>query len=62
LASGYESHVLVAPNDRLTQPVLAISWGHRRGYDSAADPGVAEFTGVYRQRGRAGGDCPLPAD
>ena len=62
LASGYDSHVVVAPNDRLTQPVLAISWGHRRGYDSAADPGLVEFADVYRQRGRATGDCPLPAD
>jgi hypothetical protein len=62
LASGYESHVVVAPNDRLTQPVLAISWGHRQGYDSADDSKLAEFADVYRQRGRATGDCPLPAD
>jgi hypothetical protein len=54
--------VVVAPNDRLTQPVLAISWGHRRAYDSAGDPGLLEFTDVYRRRGRADGDCPLPAD
>ena len=53
LAGGFESHVVVTSNDRLTQPVLAISWGHRRAYDSAADPGLAEFADVYRQRGRA---------
>lgn len=62
LAAGFESHVVVAPNDRLTQSVLAISWGHRKAYDDAGDAGLAEFTEVYRQRGRAGEDCPLPDD
>lgn len=62
LAAGFESHVAVTSSDRLTQTVLAISWGHRKAYDSAADAGLAEFTEVYRQRGRAGGDCPQPGD
>jgi hypothetical protein len=62
LASGYDSHVVVAPNDRLTQPVLAVSWEHRKAYDSGTDPELAEFADVYRLRGRADGDCPLPAD
>ena len=61
VAATFESHVVVAPNDRLTQSVLAISWGHRRAYDSGADPEVAQFAEVYRHRGRARGDCPLAA-
>jgi len=60
LAAGFESHVVITSSDRLTQAVLAISWGHRKAYDTAGDPGLAEFADVYRQRGRAGGDCPLP--
>jgi hypothetical protein len=62
LAAGFESHVAVTSSDRLTQAVLAISWGHRKAYDTADDPGLAEFADVYRRRGRAGGDCPLPSD
>ncbi len=62
LAAGFDSHVVVAPSDRLTQAVLAVSWGHRKAFDAAGDPGLAEFADVYRQRGRAGADCPLPGD
>ena len=57
LASGYESHVVVAPNAQLNATVLAISWERRQTYDAAAD--AAEFAEVYRQRGRAGGECPI---
>ena len=62
LLADFESHVVITSSDRLTQAVLAISWGHRKAYDAAGDPGLAEFADVYRQRGRAGGDCPLPGD
>jgi len=62
LARGYESHVVVAPNARVGSGVLAVSWEHRMSYDSAADPGVAEFADTYRQRGRGRADCPLPGD
>jgi hypothetical protein len=60
LAADFESHIVVASSDRLTQAVLAVSWGHREAYDAAADPGLAEFADVYRQRGKDGKDCPLP--
>ena len=58
LLEGYETHVVVAPNDRITQAVLAVAWERRRAYASGDDPGPAEFTDIYRQRGQAGGDCP----
>ncbi len=62
LASSFESHVVVAPNDREGPPVLAVSWGHSKDYQAATDPEVADFADIYRRRGRAGGDCPIPAD
>jgi hypothetical protein len=62
VAATFESHVVVASSDRLSQPVLAISWGHRRAYDSASNPEVALFAEVYRHRGLANGVCPPAAD
>ena len=58
-AAGFETHVVVAPNDRITQAVLAVAWERRMGYASANDPGPAEFTDIYRKSGKAGADCPI---
>lgn len=60
LAADYDSHVVVAPNDRISQSVLAVSWDRRKGYGSAAD--AREFADTYRKRGPAEADCPLPGD
>jgi hypothetical protein len=60
LAGRYESQVVVAPSDRLDRAVLAVSWGRRKGFDSAADPGVAGFADTYRFRVRAREACPVP--
>ncbi|MBM3694841.1 MAG: DUF3105 domain-containing protein [Actinobacteria bacterium] len=60
LANAYESHLVIAPSDRLNRPVLGVSWGRRLAFDSADDPAVAEFATTYRLRGPATADCPLP--
>lgn len=62
LLEGFETHVVVAPNDRITQAVLAVAWERRLGYASADDPGPAEFTDIYRQSGKASADCPIAGD
>jgi hypothetical protein len=62
LAGGYDSHVVVTTNGRLTQPVLAVAWERRAGFAAATDEGVAAFVDTYRLRGPADADCPLPAD
>ncbi len=60
-AAAHPSHVVVAPLDGLSDLVLAASWGHRKSF-TAMDDALVEFIDVYRRRGAARADCPLPAE
>jgi len=58
LAADYESHVVVAPNEVVTDGVLATGWERRLAYPDADDAGLKKFVDTYRQRGAAKADCP----
>jgi hypothetical protein len=57
VAAGYESHVIVSPNDGITDSIVATAWTRRAAYEAAAD--TAAFIDTYRmKKGPEDGDCP----
>jgi hypothetical protein len=48
LAAG-QTHVLVSPYAGLQRPIVLTAWGVQKGYDSADDPGIAEFIVAFQQ-------------
>lgn len=57
IAQGYDSHVLVSPNDGIDTPVVATAWNRRLAYDQGAS--AADFVETYRLSGPEDGDCPV---
>lgn len=58
VAAEHDSHVIVAPNPGIDHPVVVTAWNRRASFDTADDPGIAEFVETYRQRGPEQVDCP----
>ena len=56
VATEWDSHVIVAPNEGIDSPVVATAWNRRKSYDGV-DPEVQEFVETYRQRGPEKVDC-----
>lgn len=50
----HDSHVIVAPNPGITEPIVATAWNRRMRFQSAADPLLAEFVDTYRTRAPEG--------
>jgi hypothetical protein len=58
LLGDFDSHVIVSPNDAITDPIVATAWNRLKRYTR---PGaeVAEFVQVYRKRGPEKVDCDI---
>lgn len=50
MVNRFDDRVILAPNDALTQPVVATAWTRFKAYDSA-DPEIEQFIETYRNRG-----------
>jgi hypothetical protein len=48
LADG-QTHVLVTPYPDLKRPVVLTAWGAQQGFDSADEPGIADFIRDFQQ-------------
>jgi len=57
VAGEYDTHVVVSPQEGLSDPIIATAWNRLMRYDSAE--GVAEFLDIYRERSAGDGDCPM---
>lgn len=55
----YESHVIVAPNPGIEEPVVATAWNRRMRFDDADEPRIGEFVDTYRKRGPERVRCPI---
>lgn len=57
---SYDSHVIVAPNPAIADPVVATAWNRRMRFESAGDPVLAEFVDTYRHRAPEGSqECDI---
>jgi hypothetical protein len=50
IVNQFDDRVIMSPNARLTDPVVATAWTRLKAYDGA-DPEIAEFIQTYRERG-----------
>lgn len=50
----HDSHVIVAPNSGITEPIVATAWNRRMRFQSADDPPLVEFVDTYRTRAPEG--------
>lgn len=57
LMKRWGSHVIVSPNDRITDPVVATAWDRLKRYRDPSD--VAEFIKTYRKRGPESVPCDI---
>lgn len=57
--SGYDSHVLVAPNPDIAEPVVATAWDRRLRVDDPDDPRLEEFVKDDRKHGPENVACPI---
>lgn len=55
----YDSHVIVAPNAAIKEPVVATAWNRRLRFTDPDDPKLAEFVETYRRRAPEDVDCPI---
>lgn len=58
LIEQWDSHVIVAPNPGITEPIVATAWNRLQRFD-AVGPGLAEFIDVYRNRGPESVPCDI---
>lgn len=58
MVDRWDSHVIVSPNDGLTDPIVATAWNRLMRFDSAGED-VAEFIDVYRKRGPESVACDI---
>ena len=54
----WDSHVIVAPNPRISEPLIATAWNRLMRFN-AVGPDVAEFIDVYRRRGPENVTCDI---
>ena len=53
-----ESHVIVAPNAEIAEPLVATAWNRLKTFDEAG-PDVADFIDAYRRRGPENVICDI---
>lgn len=58
MVNKWPSHVIAAPNPRLTSPVVATAWNRLKNYQGA-DPEIADFIRLYRNRGPEDVGCDI---
>ena len=56
IVNRFDDRVILSPNDRLTDPVVATAWLRLKAYDGA-DPEIADFIETYRNRGPENVQC-----
>ncbi len=50
IVNQFDDRVILSPNSKLTDPVVATSWRRLKAY-STADPEIADYIRTYRARG-----------
>ncbi len=58
LVRSWPSHVILSPNTRLDDPIVATAWNRLKRYDLVGED-LREFIEIYRRRGPESIDCPL---
>jgi len=58
LISRWDSHVIVAPNPGIEEPIVATAWNRLMRFDAVGED-LAEFIDVYRERGLEQVPCPI---
>ncbi len=58
LIDQWDSHVLVAPNPGITEPIVATAWNRLQRFDTVGE-GLTEFINVYRNRGPESVPCDI---
>ncbi len=58
MIEAWNSNVIVAPNPRIAEPLVATAWNRLKRFD-VVGPDVAEFIDVYRRRGPEGVTCDI---
>lgn len=54
----WDSHVIVAQNSGIAEPLVATAWNRLKRFDEFG-PGVAEFVDAYRKRGPENVPCDI---
>lgn len=58
MIQDWDSHVIVAQNPGITEPLVATAWNRLKTFDEVS-PDVAEFIDVYRRRGPESVQCNI---
>lgn len=58
LLGQWDSHVIVAPNPGITDPIVATAWNRLQRFEGVS-AGLSEFIDVYRQRGPESVRCDI---
>ena len=58
LVGGEDSHVILSPNARMADPIVATAWNRLKRYDTF-NAELQEFIDTYRERGPESIGCPI---
>ena len=58
LLGQWDSHLIVAPNPEISEPIVATAWNRLQRFEDVG-PGLSEFVDVYRQRGPESVPCDI---
>lgn len=58
IMNRWDSHVIVAPNPGIQEPIVATAWNRLMRFEEAGEP-VAEFIDTYRRRGPESVPCDI---
>lgn len=58
LLGQWDSHVIVAPNPGISEPIVATAWNRLQRFEDVGQ-GLSEFIDVYRQRGPESVPCDI---
>ena len=50
MTDEWDSHVVIASNPNLDEPIVATAWNRFKTYEQG-DPEIADFVDTYRRRG-----------
>ena len=59
LMNTYDTHVIVAPNEELEEPIVATAWNRLMRFEDPRNPVLEEFVDTYRKRGPESVDCDI---
>lgn len=59
LMNDYDTHVIVAPNEDIDEPIVATAWNRLMRFEDPQDPVLEEFVEIYRKRGPESLDCDI---